>query len=700
MPQYKNATYGGETKVLENNLMRVEVHKRKTGWGWIEVYTPEGKLMGVLPHLSELQDNLGGKRGIMAAPRRLEAPEVRRESGPDGESLVFDVHSMTNYEFSKGSFVEYMADPAEKPSMTGQVRLTLKPDQAVLLLDYNFRWESSTGMVALRGPWLLAGAGSYGQAKTDAIFPGIEWLRSGEWSSSRNYMLAPLAERTAPHPFKVSSPVMAVSHEGDGIGLAWDPLQPLTERRPMDVSYYPQPVFSSPNAVEHADEHLMGLMLPSSAYTGRENDPMPGTVTPFHLMSTISFKAEVFLVKGNSLDVMCNWVQRNGLPELPEPRRSLEATLEYISECYDSNLWLDNKSWGVRLQRDIARGDVQEASKPHKSQPVHMCRYLRTYGDTELGKSLAKKYEIASQNPYFGLDRRDPRYLDALEPSEQTEYGQTLLSLQKADGSFVYEPNNPKSPSYANESINHLPFAENLYKPLGFEGDTALELNVVPALHLLLLADSTGEDAFRQAAYRALDFCMPLVVPDGGDVWETPLHSPNLLATGHASIAYELAYRASGKAQYREKAIYWLRGLLPFTHLWQPKGIHDLYCTKPCLCATDWTTTSWVDTHVQWEVIQSLALAGMLGIDWGEVDTEIDWHRYAEGIANAATHWILDESRVEELPYDIDLAIGNINGMLSDAHDPVTGQNFGWQLMPDYLASLIMDVLERRKPVK
>lgn len=684
MPEYKGAAYGGETKILENRFMRVEVHKRTTGWGWVEIYTPNKKLMGVLPYLSELQDNIGGKRGIMAAPRRLEALEAVEENTLEGESLLFNVHSLTNYEFAVGSFLEYMADKTERPSIIGQIRLTLEPESAVLHMDYKLTWQAyiGSGYVALRGPWLYAGVDSFGMAKSDAIFPGIEWLRSDEWSSNRSYMLAPLAERTAPHPFKVSAPLMAVSHEGDGIGLAWDPLLPLVERRPMTVSYYPQPVFSSPDAVNHANQHLMGLMLPSSATTGIENDPLPKYVTPISAGSTISLKAEVFLSKGTSLDVYTDWVKRHGLPEPSIPRYPLEDALHFIQKAYDTNFWYDDKGWCIRLQRDMAK------MKQSFMMPIHTSRYLDKYGDTKLGHSLAKKYEIAKAAQEFKYFSNNPIFFNQMSREEQLKSGYDYLSEQQPDGSFIYNPDKVGG-------INHGDFAVNIHKPLAFSGETALEQNVVPAIHLLRLAELTGEKKFEQAACMALDFCMDYVVPDGGDVWETPLHSPNILATGHACIAYELAYRCTRKQPYRDKAIYWLRGHLVFTHLWEPRGINDLYCTKPCFCATDWATTSWVDTHVQWEVIQTLATANAFGIDWAEVDPEIDWHRYEKGIACAATHWLLDKSRADELPFDIDLQLGNIDGMLADAHDPVTGQNFGWQIIPDYLSLLIMDILER-----
>jgi hypothetical protein len=691
MPRFSEASYGGETVVLENQRMRVEVHKRTTGWGWAEIFTPEGKLMGVLPHFSELQDTLGGQRGTMIAPRRLEAPDVKRESTPQGESLVLQVHALINYDFLKGSFLETMANPAEQPILAGQVRLTLEPDQAVLHLDYRFRWQAVYGLVALRGPWLLAGANSYGQAKTDAIFPGIEWLRAGEWSSSQNDMLPPFSNRTAPHPFKVSAPLMAVSHDGIGIGLAWEALQPLAERRPLEVKYYPQPVFSSPDAVYHADRHLMGLMIPSAVATGRENDPMPHRITPCDPLTTFTFKAEIFLAQGTSLDVFTDWVERHGLPEPSTPRRPLDKALEQIAQAYDSNLWIEGKGWGMNLKNSLIHTDF------HPSEPAFMRRYLREYGGTELGRSLAEKFAVAAAVPGFGLQSRDPFHLDGLDRKQQLKHGRELLAAQRADGAFPYEPQGRHASSHA--GLNHLPLAQNLYRPLGMAGDTALDLNAVPALELLRLAELTSEQEFKKAAYRALDYCLPMLVPDGGDWWETPLHSPNLLSAGHAAIAYELAYQASGEQRYRTKAIYWLRALLTFTHLWEPLGVTDLYCTKPCLCATDWVTNSWVDTHVQWEVVQSLALAGELGIDWVQVDPAIDWHRYAEGIASAATHWILDKSRAAELPYSEDLALGNLDGVLADAHDPITGQNWGMQLEADYVALLLMDVLERSKKV-
>ncbi len=217
--------------------------------------------------------------------------------------------------------------PPEIPLLKGLIRLTLPKDSAALRLDYDLTWIGPNGFVSLRGPWLLAGADSFGFHKTDGVFPGIEWLRTDEWSSNQSAMMWPLSERTAPHPFKVSTPLMAVSHEGDTISLSWDPLCPIAEKRPMQVEYYPQPVFSSPDAVNHADQHLMGLMLPTSAMTHVENDPMPRSVTPFPRGAKIRFAAEIALGNGTSVDALADYVKRHGLPEPPKPKKPLEEQL-------------------------------------------------------------------------------------------------------------------------------------------------------------------------------------------------------------------------------------------------------------------------------------------------------------------------------------------------------------------------------------
>ncbi|MCR5005831.1 MAG: hypothetical protein K6A77_07980, partial [Clostridiales bacterium] len=683
MPKYTNASWGGETRVLENPYIRVEVHNRKTGWAYVEFFTAEGKMMGVLPYLASVQDNAGGPRGNMATFRRIEAQEVKEEHTESEDALIFDVHALTYAELVKGSFVEFMAPP-EPTILTGTIRLTLPKDAPVLKLDYDMIWMGANGFVAMHGPWLMAGADSFGMHKTDGVFPGVEWLRTDEWSSNQNAMMWPLSDRTAVHPFKVAIPMMAVSHEGDTISLAWNPLKPILEKRPMQVEYYPQPVFSSPDAINHADQHLMGLMLPTAAMTHVENDPAPCAVRPFSRGSRIGFSAEIALGKGTSVDAIADYVKRHGLPEPGVPKKPLEEQLHYIAKQYDGHFFFEQKhstGWGLRTVRDMIRQPGEEPKEVGVHIPkVFLERYIDRYAGTELAENLRMKLEKAKESlAKNGEDtanaHHDPFSMNGRSASELRAYGDGIMELQEADGSFPATLNDQRAATWRPVFINHWPLAENIYKAMSNEGDIVLENHVISALHLLKISEYTDDQKYLEAACKALDYAMPMLVADGGDAWETPIKAPNLLATGHAAIAYELAYRATGKEAYREKAIYWLRGLLVFTNLWEPKKRHMLYNTKPCFCVTDWATTSWVDAQVEWEVIEIFSQSREYGIDWAEVDPEIDWHKYEEGIACATTWWMLDASRADELPLDIDLGLGNLDGMFADQYDPVEGEN-------------------------
>jgi len=256
LPIYEGASYGGETVKVGNSKMRVEIHKRLTGWGWAEIFNATGQLIAVLDHFGEVK--LPG----LAIPLRMEAQKYELEKGEFGQRLTFPV-TLTSLSDMAGtsSFKSWFKLPFTQPAIEGIVTVTLDPGSPVLRLAYEFKLLAILEMSYLRGPWLEVGADSFGAAKDDGIFPGLEWLVGNEWSSGTDWFQHPWALRVAPHPFKVAAGLMALSHDGTGIGLAWDPLANFAPDRP-----YPQPVFASPNFIDRKSNHIMGLMLPSVAW--------------------------------------------------------------------------------------------------------------------------------------------------------------------------------------------------------------------------------------------------------------------------------------------------------------------------------------------------------------------------------------------------------------------------------------------------
>jgi hypothetical protein len=316
--------------------------------------------------------------------------------------------------------------------------------------------------------------------------------------------------------------------------------------------------------------------------------------------------------------------------------------------------------------------------------------YITRHPGTPLAQELKTKVEWCRQQPVKTGARRRPAEATR---EEQLARGRELLSYQRPDGAFPFDPDKRH---YVKDDFV---VAREYLEPMGLVGDTALDLCVVPAMELLQLADATGEDQFRQAARRALDFCLPQERPEGGDYWETPLHSPNLLAAGHAAVAYYLAFRAFKDERYRLKAVHWVRALIPFTHLWEPPDKPMLYNTKPCLCSSDWYFANWVRDHVQWEVLATFSLSIEHKIDWGKEDPGIDWHCFHRGVTLAAVRWMTDHREEKWLPHNLPHTLemyrrGEFDGCYPDTHNSITGNYGGAMITPDGIAANLLKVME------
>ena len=84
------------------------------------------------------------------------------------------------------------------------------------------------------------------------------------------------------------------------------------------------------------------------------------------------------------------------------------------------------------------------------------------------------------------------------------------------------------------------------------------------------------------------------------------------------------------------------------------------------------------------------------------IDPDIDWRTYAKGITVAVLRWMIDHTDGQSLerilflfvPLDL-FAGGAMDAMYHDSHDCTTGTYRGGPIMPDIIATSLLNVLQR-----
>jgi len=121
-------------------------------------------------------------------------------------------------------------------------------------------------------PWLtlFPGLGTFGTHKTQAVFPGLEYL-CDEPSSSQADITTPEHLRRVPDPVKITFPLMAIAHDSRYVGLMWEPSESIAA------------LFDSPDTIYHSQAHVMALTALGFGENRYENDLVAHTpVGPDH----------------------------------------------------------------------------------------------------------------------------------------------------------------------------------------------------------------------------------------------------------------------------------------------------------------------------------------------------------------------------------------------------------------------------------
>jgi len=484
-------------------------------------------------------------------------------------------------------------------------------------------------------PWLtiFPGLGTFGQRKYQGLLAGVEYL-CDEPSSSDADISTPEHIRRVPDSVKITFPLMAIAHNGNYIGLIWEPSDMVAA------------TFDSPDRIYNSSAHVMALSAPAVGELHFENDF--SAHTPFRLRANKPMKAFLLLIGGKGKTVISaikHYVDLKGLPDLPEFEGGFDAAVNLLAHG-----WLDSQINEAGLFRHAVWG----GSFPPvpAADAAAFIDWLANYAEDERLRDRLNnaKFQalskIPSGQPFSSSISHAhlptaPFIFGRVNEFVQQRHNEALRLLNDfdQDGIKLYKPDK------IDYSKTH--FAKHAN---GFSGRDMVRI--------LEGASLSADKELIDNALTLLDKQTALyadTVPRGAQTWEIPLHTPDILASAHLVKAYTLGYIISGRQEYLEQARYWAWTGVAFIYLHAPtSGRVGPYATIPVLGATNWEKPVWIGRPVQWcGLVYSSALHLL-----SECDPKSSWQKIAKGITAAGLQmsWPLtDTSRQGLLPDFFDL---------------------------------------------
>jgi hypothetical protein len=180
---------------------------------------------------------------------------------------------------------------------------------------------------------------------------------------------------------------------------------------------------------------------------------------------------------------------------------------------------------------------------------------------------------------------------------------------QQADGAFRYDG----------------PLARGHFE------NTASGYEAERAARLLDWAWYSGDPRYLEAGLKSLDRMRRFRTPRGAQIWEVPLHTPDILAAAWLVRAYLRGYELTERADLLRQAVNWAMTGVPFVYQWQSRPTMA-YATISVLGATQWRAPNWIGLPVQWcGIVYADAIAQL-----AEHDDRHNWRQMAEGILRSA----------------------------------------------------------------
>ncbi len=518
---------------------------------------------------------------------------------------------------------------------TWEIQRRVRPAQqkGILIVETELKVNKDRDIVHI--PWLtiFPGLDTFGERKCQGLFAGVEYL-CDEPSSSKADIEIPEHLRRVPEPVKITFPLMAVVHNGNYIGVIWEPSDMVAA------------AFDSPDRIYNSGAHVMVLSGPAVGELRFENEFCAHT--PFKLKANEPAKVSMLIIGGKGKTVVPaikKYVELKGLPDVPEFEGGFDAALNLLAHG-----WLDSQINHDGLFRHAVWGNNFPPA-PAADAAVYIDWLANHIEDEKLSERLdGAKYKALGKIPlgqpftssvgHAHLPTAPFIFGRTYEFARQ-RYNRAIRLLKNFDenGIKLYKPGK------TDYSRTH--FAKHAN---GFSGRDMVAILEAAAL--------SADKELISKALKLLDKQTILyagTVPRGAQTWEVPLHTPDILASAHMVKAYTLGYIISGQEKYLEQARYWAWTGVPFVYLYPPTpGRVGPYATIAVLGATNWRAPLWLGRPVQWCGLVYCSALHLLS----EYDRQGPWAKIAKGITTAGLlmSWPLtDTERQGLLPDFFDL---------------------------------------------
>jgi hypothetical protein len=593
----------GEQATLSDGRRTLAVRKTGLGYGLCELRVKRGSREVTLAKMPSLA------RLAFAAPsgRRYDIPLHARDVQRSPNALALT----TNFTDAEGAAWRFRAE----------FRLTARGRFA---LRYSLSVDQARQLLAFDGPMVYVAEGA-SATRRDALLPGLEWLVEGEDSSSSLDIATdhPDRRRYVPHPNKITIPLMAARTDDGLVALLWDPRQKWDGEHDR-----PTAVFASPDHFELRASHLLGLALPSVPEFIAENERLAHR--PYDMQPRRDIALTVtLLVEPEARDALVAldaWIEEFGLPD-PEayPRGAPEAEVSFSAQAYLDSLWLPKDKMWLPF-----KGGPQIWMIPARDatfiRDLVMARALAS--DEATRQACKQRLDLLAAEGALPSPTPDDLGFDCGRPDQGlamlVRQASGRIDSQGADGAWRFDAN------LKDQGV----FKGMDYHELGAHRAAELGTCARAAYEVLLAARITGDREAYAAGVRALKFMRRFSVPRAAQVWEVPVHTPDILAAADAVDAYLEAYRIDGDRRWLDDARKWARAGLPFVYLWNVPDYRFMrYASIPVFGAS-WLKWSWFGRAVQWNGLRyAYALLKL-----SEYDGARPWRRIAEGLTVSAMY--------------------------------------------------------------